>query len=315
MSNTQQELEKPKSDTLTLDEDDWDYLLRRIKAKQCTPFIGAGACDGTLPLGKDLACNWAKSHGYPLPDRENLARVAQYLIYNKNDEFFPKDEIRDIWSKTIPPDFSKPDEPHHLLADLELPIYITTNYDGFMFDALKSHGKDPQRELCRWNPTFDVLKIPSIFMQNNEYKPSTEKPIVYHLHGHHSIPQSMVLTNDDYVDFLVQLTKDNDILPPSILTAIAGNSLLFVGYSLEDWDFRVLFRGLINSLGGRLSRRSIAVQLAPKLQKTKPQEQKKAIEYLNSYFSSPQGFNVRIFWGTASEFAKELRQRLENSKK
>ena len=50
-----------------------------------------------------------------------------------------------------PPDFSAPDEPHGALADLGLPVYITTNYDGLMTGALKDREKDPQRELCAWN--------------------------------------------------------------------------------------------------------------------------------------------------------------------
>ena len=34
------------------------------------------------------------------------------------------------------PDFRAPSEPHAVLADLPLPIYMTTNYDDFMVKAL-----------------------------------------------------------------------------------------------------------------------------------------------------------------------------------
>ena len=34
----------------TLEDKDWDLLLRRIKAGKCTPFLGAGAAYGVLPL-------------------------------------------------------------------------------------------------------------------------------------------------------------------------------------------------------------------------------------------------------------------------
>ena len=34
---------------------DWEALIRAIRATQCTPFLGAGACAGVLPLGGDIA--------------------------------------------------------------------------------------------------------------------------------------------------------------------------------------------------------------------------------------------------------------------
>ena len=34
----------------TLSEEDWEILLRRIDKGKCTPFLGAGACYGVLPL-------------------------------------------------------------------------------------------------------------------------------------------------------------------------------------------------------------------------------------------------------------------------
>ena len=64
---------------IALEENDWNTLLRRIKVGKCTPFLGAGACAGTLPLGSMIAQDWAKKHGYPLEDCKDLVRVAQFL--------------------------------------------------------------------------------------------------------------------------------------------------------------------------------------------------------------------------------------------
>ena len=47
-----------------------------------------------------------------------------------------------------------------------------------------------------------------------DYKPSQDKPLVYHLHGELNNPQSMVLTETDYLDFLINLSKE-EILPGS----------------------------------------------------------------------------------------------------
>src|SRR5262249_18861218 len=119
-----------------LDETDWDVLLRRIKVGKCTPFLGAGACYGVLPLGSDIAREWAEKYEYPLEDSSDLARVAQYLAVTR-DPMHPKERIAAQLENVQTPGFTETDELHGLLADLPLPVYITTNYDNFMVKALQ----------------------------------------------------------------------------------------------------------------------------------------------------------------------------------
>ena len=74
----------------TLEQRDWDLLLQRIKARKCMPFLGAGACFGALPLGADIAREWAQSYSFPLEGSGDLARVAQFLAV-EYDLSFPKE--------------------------------------------------------------------------------------------------------------------------------------------------------------------------------------------------------------------------------
>ncbi len=292
----------------SLGDRDWENLLQRIIEKKCTPFIGAGACTGTLPLGSEIAHQWADDYNYPLADSGDLARVAQFLAVDQ-DDMFPKENIQRQFKNITEPDFSMPDEIHGLLADLNLPIYITTNYDGFMTQALQSRERDPKREICRWN-RFVEIGIPSVFDKEG-YVPTVANPLVYHLHGYCDIPQSIILTEDDYLDFLVRLSSDQELLPPAIRTALAGTSLLFVGYNLADWNFRVLFRGLIGSLGASLGYASIAVQLTPSFADTSAEGQARAQRYLDRYFEKIQKIKVRVYWGDVKDFSIELRKRWE----
>ena len=68
-----------------LTNEDWDVLLRRIKQGRCTPFLGAGACYGVLPLGGDIAKQWAEKYEYPMEDRSNLIAVSQFLALKYSD--------------------------------------------------------------------------------------------------------------------------------------------------------------------------------------------------------------------------------------
>ena len=294
--------------SVSLNEDDWDTLLQRIDDNECTPFIGAGACAGTVPLASELAERWARAYKFPLKDSTNLGQVAQFLAI-KRDPMFPKRLLRRLLRETNSPDFSEPCEPHCVLADLKLPIYLTTNYDGFMFRALQSRELNPSWKVCGWN---ELIREHDRAIVDAE--PNPADPLVYHLHGHYEIPQSMVLTDDDYLEFLVRLSKDADepaqrLLPPVIRTALAENSLLFVGYSLSDWDFRVLFRGLIGSLGATLGSMSIAVQLDPLTPDPPEQWLDAAQQYLQDYFKQIQKLPVRVYWGDAKTFACELSER------
>ncbi len=279
-----------------MNDRDWEMLLTRIRARKCTPFLGAGACAGTLPLGRDIARAWAGEDGYPLEDSEDLTRVAQFLGVLHEDAMWPKDKIRDELLGIGPPDFSRPDEPHAVLAGLPLPVYLTSNYDDFMVKALEYRRRSPLMDFCRWNTR--VADDPG-HLKDEALVPSVEAPVVFHLHGHLGEAASIVLTEDDYLDFLVAVARDRDLLPHQIRKALADSSLLFIGYKLADWSFRVIHRGLVTSGEPSLRRLSVTVQLRPS---------EEAEKYLDEYFGA---MHVRVYWGTATEFAAELHERWE----
>src|ERR1041384_7086880 len=85
--------------TSELQEADWNRLLRRIQSGKCTPFLGAGACYGALPLGADVAEELAQRYGYPFPDRD-LVRVAQYAAV-QSDPNAPKEDVVDILAPSL----------------------------------------------------------------------------------------------------------------------------------------------------------------------------------------------------------------------
>ena len=110
----------------------------------------------------------------------------------------------------------------------------------------------------------------------------------------------MVLTEDDYLDFLVRISRDQSLIPTRIQEAIRGTSLLFIGYSLNDTNFRVIFRGLVENQQN-VKKFSVTVQIHPG-------EQPGVVNYLTKYFGS---FGIRVYWGNARSFVSELKKRWE----
>jgi hypothetical protein len=280
---------------------DWDTLLRRIDRGTCTPFLGAGASGDVIPLGSQIAQEWARVHSYPLSDNSDLAQVAQFLAVT-NDSMWPKEEIQDLFDQYPPPEFTA-EHPYSILASLPLPIYLTTNYDDFLVRALRMRNKQPVQEFCRWTsrPSFEAM--PQVF-DDPEFVPTGEAPLVYHLHGQIDKPASLVLTEDDYVEFLVNMARA-EIIPPLVRATIAENMLLFIGYRLADWSFRVLYRGVMKTIDASRVK-NLTVQLDPRDVAGSPEAAKK---YLEEYFDK---LDVRVFWGRAQDFLAELaRKRAE----
>jgi hypothetical protein len=131
-----------ENDTL---ESDWEVLLYLIEQRERIPFLGAGISSPYLPIGSQIAKEWAQAYNYPFEDSQQLTKVSQFLAIENDDNMYPKIILQKRFSKVSPPEFSRlefENTPHRVLADLELPLYITTNYDYFIKVALRSCGKN-----------------------------------------------------------------------------------------------------------------------------------------------------------------------------
>ena len=307
----------------------WPSLLTSLQAGKCTPIIGAGLYEPLFGSWRDLALGLAEKYRYPLAHfyRDALPQVTQYLSIDQSVstlllelENVIRERVQSRFSADLPDALKgdkapildllslgdktlrakDPTEHHKVLAGLKLPIYITTNYDNMMSDALKEAGADPQMVICPWSDRFDAE---SIYDKEPEYRPTAERPLVYHLFGHFSIPESLVMTEDDYFEFLIGVTSNKDLIPPVVRRALTDAALMFLGFQLDDWAFRIFFRSIMNLQGGgRRSRYAhIAVQVDP--DEIHNLDARRAREYLEDYFEDD---SISIFWGQSGDFIREL---------
>jgi SIR2-like domain len=214
---------------------------------------------------------------------------------------------------------SDPAEPHKVLAHLPCPIYITTNPDNVLADALIEAGKSPKVEVCRWKRYASFSWPPSIYdpdspIYDPNYRPTPEEPLVYHLFGHVQELDSIVLKEDDYFEYLSQVAgvrsagdsnNDYGLIPSVVRGALANNALLFLGFRMDDWDFRVLYRSLMpeGRRGGRVASAlaSVAAQINPDRRRNLDPEG--AGNYLQNYFKKDE---ISIYWGYVEDFLEEL---------
>jgi hypothetical protein len=189
-------------------------------------------------------------------------------------------------------------DPLQVLANLPFRVLLTTSPYTFLETALAKAGKSPRTAVIRWRKDLRDLidgAIPDV--------PTGEDParfpLVCHLFGLESATNSLVLTEDDYLEFLVDVNlargeNTRDSVPSPVRKALSGD-LLVLGFSLNSWAFRALYAGLIKSDDARAEKRGICVQLPPS-------EAEKA--YLHDYLQREAHFEVA--WQPLDEYAAGL---------
>ncbi|MEO3858462.1 SIR2 family protein [Acrocarpospora sp. B8E8] len=290
-------------------EEDWERLVYQLRSGHCTPFVGAGASLSVLPSGRELSERLAEKYDYPGPDSTELPRVAQYAAMKYGDLDHVKYLVRDELMKDDPvPDFKDENEPHAMLASFDLPVYLTTNYDDFIVQALAARRKTARAAVCPWSET---ITPDPLFGDTAGWNPAPASPLVYHLHGAMRDPATFVLAEDDYMVFLRNLviertTGNSRMFPPSILAALTTRPLLFVGYSLQDWSFRALFQEMGRSIPGISRRRHVSIQLSPT--RGTSGWTVRDLELLLAWYY--REWQISVFWGGTKEFFTELRNRM-----
>lgn len=238
--------------------------------------------------------NFVKNHIYRLAQAEGM---AQDLLAEAAAEI---DQVSasEFANRLGYPRFDGQDDPLLRLANLPFRTILTTTPFTFIEDALRRAGKAPRTEVCRWNRDL-AASIPSAI--DDRYQPSPTEPLVYHLHGLDRYADSLVLSEDDYLDYLGNLcqgqgNQSTDYMPALVRRAFSDD-LLVLGFSLDSWAFRVLYAGLIKRSGKPEDRGVCSLQL--------PDTEAERV-YLQDYIERETKFQV--FWGSLEEYVlKELR--------
>jgi hypothetical protein len=156
-------------------------------------------------------------------------------------------------------------------------------------------------EIAKSRKPYDLVVQPIEGFQGLERtKQSTILPdedtlTVYKIHGTFQAQDSsrLIITEQDYVQFLTTVGRDAQGIPPRIRQRLIDGNLLFVGYSLEDWDFRTLYQVLIEGLPDDDRRTSFAIQWNPP-------------DFWVEYW---KGQGIQIYHYDVHKFAEELQQR------
>jgi SIR2-like domain len=224
-----------------------ELVAHAVREQRCILFLGAGVHsappDGSpleYPLGlrppvgsrlsQELARRCGLADQFPNENPENLQRVALFYEIGRS-----RHQLVDAVRNAVQVD-KQPSPMLRALAELGFPLVITTNYDQLFENALAAAGKQPR--VAVYTPNLEAT---------TDYRdPTSQSPILFKIHGDISRPETIVVTDEDYIQFVLRMSNKDpyDPVPLTLKFYLTGWTTLFVGYSLLDYNLRLLFKTL-----------------------------------------------------------------------
>lgn len=318
----------------------WKALVAAVANRKCTPILGPALLERHAGTRRELAQRLAKSYRAPLPrsERDVLSLFTQQLGTTRGVDgvrremlLLVMDMVRERFSGALPPNLAAPlpanaapeelvgrmrdilelavkrdgpEEPHAILARLPFALYVSANPDTLMEQALQREraGAEPVTEILRWHPEHST--IPSIYATEKDYKPATDRPLVYHFFGSAAHQESIAITQDHFLDALIAASR-TQVVPKEVCSGLSSRTLLFLGFQPDDWSFRTLFRFILNQEGAALllskDKVHVSVQIDP--EENEFDDPETARRYLAQYLGDER---ISIYWGSVSDFLEEL---------
>jgi hypothetical protein len=242
-----------------------DEIVRSVKCGKCILFLGAMASapspEGSRfsyvkapPSGAELSRRLA---ALPPPyldmdkDSTNLPRVSLYRQLRKGgSRKLMIKEVKDIITKDKDTDEPfVPSDALHMLAALPFPFVITTNYDR-LFDMALSRANTKDEKPKPKQPITNIYKCDlKSKPEDVPMDPEEDQPVLLKLHGDIAKPKSIVITEEDYIRFIQKMgDRNHHPLHGRLRARLTTWPLLFIGYSLKDYNLRLLFKTLMRSV-------------------------------------------------------------------
>jgi hypothetical protein len=244
-------------------------VARRLGSGSVVPFLGAGAnlCgrpanadwqrDRLPPSGAELAVYLAEPYGYPEADRD-LLRVAQWVDLVSSPRALV-DEMHTVFGKHY-----RPSKLHEFLADLPAilrkqgasicgQLVLTTNYDDVLEHAFAEAGERVDVVIYEARPgeqhfvhlTPGGKRVPIDDPATYREFALEERSVILKIHGDVDRDDlqhdTFVVTEDHYIEYLAG-PDVRTLIPAYLMARLGDKDLLFLGYSMRDWNLRVILR-------------------------------------------------------------------------
>jgi hypothetical protein len=230
-----------------------------------------------LPSGVELATYLAGLFDFPPDELKDLLRVSQYVAVMTGSG-----PLYEELHRLLDADY-QPTKVHTLLAAVpaflrrqglvRYQLILTTNYDDALERAFRAAGEefDLVSYIAEGPHRGKFLHVPPdgatrLIERPNEYNALSlsKRTVILKIHGaiDRLDPErdSYVITEDHYIDYLTR-TDISNLVPAALAARLRRSHFLFLGYSLADWNLRVILHRIWGEQ--ELSYKSWSIQLDP----------------------------------------------------
>src|SRR5215472_8479576 len=212
----------------------YESLASRILGGNCVLVLGpdASTIDGggeKVPLYTAFARRLADDVSKRLSDEQrsdlnadDLRHVSQiWQEINRNSAMLQQ-KCQRFYEQYA----SETTEFHRNIAALPFQVCVTTTPDDFLFNAMTLEKKTPVRSFYNFKRAQEF--------RSSEF--SVERPLIYHLYGHREKPESLVITENDLIDFLTNVIRKSPPLPEQITGILSrpDSTCLFVDLGFKN---------------------------------------------------------------------------------
>jgi SIR2-like domain len=230
------------------------------------------------PSAGELASYLAEKFSYPGEGAPELVQISQYAALERGTHHLYK-RLREVFDADYPPNSL-----HTFLAELpallggrqaRYQLIVTTNYDDGLERAFEAAGEPFElvtylaEGLLEERGKFVHLPHdgePVLIKDANSYQALSvdKRTVILKIHGavnrDDAERDSYVITEDHYIEYLSQ-TELCRLIPVHLLKELRTANFLFLGYSMRDWNLRVILHRI--AAERRLGSNSWAIQRDP----------------------------------------------------
>lgn len=212
-------------------------LLEEIIKGECLPIIGSGfSLNAIMPKGIKMPL-WdelGKKFATYLPDYNYTNALDAISAYSH--EYTRNNLISKLYD-LLYVNVIKPGETHTTFSDLPFKIVCTTNFDFLLEDSY---------QICK--PIIDETQLSLSSDENTT--------LILKIHGDLNHPTQLVATEEDYDTFI----DKNPLLATYLSYLLIVKTPLFIGYSIDDPDFRQIFK-IVNERLGQSRRPAYTIKI------------------------------------------------------
>lgn len=214
-----------------LSQVDWKDVIYTLREERCILFLGPGAYQA--PGGGDLKEGLKLFLEAEDPEHPHIRQYNHdgFFLFRKNRyQRRIAASIRDYYNQ----DFPETERLFSQLAQIPFPTVFLVNSDNLMTRTFDNLGLNYQ-----WDFYFRNRKATEKFES-----PSSQTPLIYNLLGNIEEPESLILTHQDFFDYLESAFEGNSMSPELQDELEGAERFIFLGLPYEKWYFQLILRVL-----------------------------------------------------------------------